>query len=83
MFKKMCKQEDSVQPSQQPNSNFENELTLKKLYLWTLGPIERMKWLAVSCDAIASKSLFTKIFVEYLLSHKFTLMFICAGLVRH
>ena len=51
----MCKNEDLSSTNSANNNNFENELTLKKLYLWTLEPIERMKWLAVSCDAVASK----------------------------
>lgn len=51
----MCKNEEISSNSSSTENNFENELTLKKLYLWTLEPTERMKWLAVSCEAIASK----------------------------
>lgn len=35
------------------NTNVE-ELSLKKIILWTLEPIERMKWLAISCEAVYS-----------------------------
>jgi hypothetical protein len=31
------------------------ELTLKKLLLWTFEPMERMKWLAIACESIKSK----------------------------
>jgi hypothetical protein len=41
------------------NSDVE-ELSLKKLYLWTLEPIERMKWLAIACESIYSNLIFFK-----------------------
>jgi len=53
----MCKN-DEISSNSSGENNFENELTLKKLYLWTLEPTERMKWLAVCCDAIASIIIF-------------------------
>jgi hypothetical protein len=28
------------------------ELSLKKLILWTMEPIERMKWLAIACESV-------------------------------
>ena len=34
----------------QPNDA--DELSLKKLFLWTLEPIERMKWLAIACESV-------------------------------
>jgi len=39
------------------NSKIE-EVSLKKLYLWTLEPIERMKWLANACEAVFSKKIY-------------------------
>ncbi len=36
------------------NSDYSKDLTLKKLLLWTSEPIERMKWLACSCDIVSS-----------------------------
>ena len=32
----------------------DKELTLRKVYLWIMQPIERMKWLAILCDASES-----------------------------
>jgi gamma-tubulin complex component 3 len=29
-----------------------NDLTLKNLFLWTIEPIERMKWLSIACDSV-------------------------------
>jgi len=34
----------------QPNDT--DDLSLKKLFLWTLEPIERMKWLAIACESV-------------------------------
>lgn len=31
------------------------ELTLKRLYLWTIEPIEKMKWLAIACESCLCK----------------------------
>ncbi len=28
------------------------QLSLKKLILWTMEPIERMKWLAIACESV-------------------------------
>lgn len=39
------------------NSQNNNELTLKKLVLWTIGPLEKMKWLAIASDAVYCKFL--------------------------
>jgi gamma-tubulin complex component 3 len=39
------------------NSCQSEELSLKKLILWTLEPMERMKWLAIACESIYSKNL--------------------------
>ncbi len=49
LFKKMNTKIEEI------NDEKEEDLTLKKLYLWTLEPIERMKWLANACEAIYSK----------------------------
>jgi hypothetical protein len=38
------------------NSENADELSLKKLLLWTLEPIERMKWIAITTEAILSIS---------------------------
>ena len=36
------------------NNNINNsELTLKNLILWTMEPIERMKWLVISCESVS------------------------------
>ncbi len=32
-----------------------DELSLKKLILWTMEPIERMKWLAIACESVYRK----------------------------
>lgn len=47
LFKKMNLKEEE-------NNDIE-ELSLKKIFLWTLEPIERMKWLAIACEGIYSK----------------------------
>lgn len=39
------------------NSNQSDELSLKKLILWTMEPMERMKWLAIACESIYSKNI--------------------------
>lgn len=36
------------------NSDNSDDLSLKKLILWTLEPLERMKWLAIACEAVCS-----------------------------
>lgn len=36
------------------NIDSTKDLNLKKLYLWTLEPLERMKWLACCCDLVSS-----------------------------
>ncbi len=36
------------------SNDISKDLTLKKLLLWTIEPIERMKWLACSCDIVSS-----------------------------
>ena len=51
LFKKMNTKIEEIPSSPE---NREEDLTLKKLYLWTLEPIERMKWLANSCEAVCS-----------------------------
>jgi hypothetical protein len=33
-------------------TNDVEELSLKKLILWTMEPIERMKWLAIACESV-------------------------------
>lgn len=33
-------------------TNDVEELNLKKLILWTMEPIERMKWLAIACESV-------------------------------
>lgn len=35
----------------QGDSSQSKSLTLRKLYLWSMEPIERLKWLAILCDA--------------------------------
>ena len=51
-FKK--KNQNDKTPLQQDNNNnnSDDELTLKNLVLWTIEPIERMKWLVVSCESV-------------------------------
>jgi hypothetical protein len=45
------------------DNDYSKDLTLKKLFLWTSEPIERMKWLACSCDIVSSKdNNITKVF---------------------
>jgi hypothetical protein len=39
------------------------DLNFKKLYLWTLEPLERMKWLACCCDLVSSKIEINKKFI--------------------
>ena len=29
-----------------------NDLTLKNLFLWTIEPLERMKWLSITCESV-------------------------------
>jgi hypothetical protein len=49
LFKKMnTKLEDGEETESE-------ELTFKKLLLWTFEPMERMKWLAIACESIRSK----------------------------
>jgi len=50
LFKKMNTKIEEI-----PGENKEEDLTLKKLYLWTLEPIERMRWLANACESVYSK----------------------------
>jgi gamma-tubulin complex component 3 len=38
-----------------PDGNNGEDLSLKKLILWTFEPLEKMKWLAISCEAVYSK----------------------------
>jgi len=37
-----------------PGNSVESKLDLMKLYLWLQEPMERMKWLAIVCDAVQS-----------------------------
>ena len=53
LFKKMNSKIEEVS-----TENKEEDLSLKKLFLWTLEPIERMKWLANACEAVFSKKIY-------------------------
>ena len=48
------------------NSNQSEELSLKKLILWTMEPMERMKWLAIACESIYSKNILNNYYNIYL-----------------
>ena len=54
LFKKMNTKIEELNEGNNSNSSTE-ELSLKKLVLWTLEPMERMKWLAIACESIYSK----------------------------
>lgn len=43
-----------IEELEDKSNDISKDLTLKKLMLWTLEPIERMKWLACACDVISS-----------------------------
>jgi hypothetical protein len=44
--------EESINYNNIPNNN----LSLRKLVLWTLEPMERLKWLAIVIDSIKDNS---------------------------
>jgi gamma-tubulin complex component 3 len=54
LFKKMNTKIEELNEGYNSNNSAE-ELSLKKLMLWTLEPMERMKWLAIACESIYSK----------------------------
>ena len=43
-----------IEDLEKKDDNENIELSLKKLFLWTAEPIERMKWLAIACESISS-----------------------------
>lgn len=55
LFKKM---NSKYEENSETNSHCEDNLTLKKLILWTFEPLEKMKWLAVCCESVHSKIYF-------------------------
>ena len=47
-------EELNLNNSREKENNLE-DLSFKKLVLWTLEPLERMKWLAITSEAVFSK----------------------------
>lgn len=58
LFKKMNSNTEEIS-SNITGDPLVEELTLKKLLLWTLEPLERMKWLAIACESVYSKYFLT------------------------
>ncbi len=55
LFKKMNTRIEILEDKDSNNSI--EELTLKKLILWTYEPLERMKWLSICCESIYSNNI--------------------------
>jgi hypothetical protein len=53
LFKKMNTKIEEAEGGS-PNESQTEELSFKKLLLWTFEPMERMKWLATACESIRS-----------------------------